>query len=78
MRILTLAYIDLTLLVTAKEEGRGQITVPRIVRAFDYNNFHGRVLTRIDMQKPQNMKTECFFELLALMMADRCTILLLI
>ena len=51
MRILCLAHQGLTSPVIAKEVRRSQPTVSRIIRTYDYNNFNGRVLTRIGKRK---------------------------
>ena len=51
MRILCLAHQELTSPVIAKEVRRSQPTVSRIIRTYDYNNFNGRVLTRIGKRK---------------------------
>jgi transposase len=51
MRILSLSRTGLTSPVIAKEVGRGQSTVSRILRVYDYNTFDGRVITRICKRK---------------------------
>lgn len=51
MRILTLAHTGLKSPAIAKEVGRGQSTVSRILRTYDYETFNGRTVTRIRKRK---------------------------
>jgi hypothetical protein len=51
MRIFKLARMGLKSPTIAKEVSRGQTTVSRILRTYNYETFNGRVLTRIRKRK---------------------------
>jgi IS30 family transposase len=51
IRILTLGHTGLKLPAIAKEVGRGQSTVSRILRIYDYETFNGHVLSCVRKRK---------------------------
>jgi transposase len=51
MRILTLGHTGLKSPAIAKKVGRGQTTVSRMLRTFNYETFKSRKLTRIRKRK---------------------------